>query len=195
MLVPAQLGHETGHRGIAALGPEAIQRLIARRPRRVVIGPDDSSKAGHAGPAGAGLCLAVVKEGMADAVAAIFGQQHAFAKVEQPRQVPAPGHEGLLEFALLLGHRRCGRRADNPVAVKGRHQHRAFGLREFGQILRLVGRIAGVEVGVGRKDRDPQPRKVVQRPGDSAPVSGRTARLTRPPAPSSRPDCSRPRRG
>src|SRR5690606_35030076 len=82
-VAPRKAGGKPLDAGIAALGPEAVERLVAPRPRRVVLRPHDGAE--HA-PGEAGLArglLPLLEEAHADAPAAIGLLQHRFAEIEE----------------------------------------------------------------------------------------------------------------
>ena len=68
--------------GIAALGPEGVERHVIGWATRMVGGPFDSAEGGVAQAEFFRLGLAALEEFHADAPAAIFGQEHAFAEVK-----------------------------------------------------------------------------------------------------------------
>jgi len=126
---------------------------------------DHRGKAGRLRPGGTGRILAMIEECMADALPAVFGQQHAFAEIEQILRGNTALFERSAKGGFLVPHRRGGGSPDDARAIACRHQHGAGRGGIFGKIARLVSAVAVIEIGPGGKHRDAQGRQVIQRGG------------------------------
>ncbi len=135
----------------------------------MVAGADHRREAGGIRAAAPRLRLAMVEEGVANAVAPVFRQQDAFAEVEQPRHVQPARLERGAKLRLLVQHRRCRGRADHAIPVERRDQHRIGRGGIFAQVFRLVGRVAIIEIGVCREDADAQVGQIAQHGSDLLP--------------------------
>ena len=110
-----------------------------------------------------GMGLAQVEKPVADALAAICGQQHGFGAVEHRGQGDAGAFEGRPEGVGMLGQRRAGGRAHQPRAVKRADQHRARRTAIAVEIAPLVVQIAVIKIGPVAEHREAQRGHLVQR--------------------------------
>src|SRR3989344_9332856 len=98
---PVEAGHQPVDLGIAALGPESVERAIARRAQPMVGRALHRAEGGYARPCRPAGRLAMVEERVADALTAIAGQQHRLPEIKGPRDIPSRRDEGCLEFGFL----------------------------------------------------------------------------------------------
>ena len=110
--------------------------------------------------------FAVVEERVADAPAAPGRQQHRFGKVEGIAHVLTCRVERCSDVRVLVGERQGRGRTDERSAGEGTDHEGARRGGEAAEIPALVVERAGVEIRPVAKDRDPQPRQIVQRLGD-----------------------------
>ena len=91
--------------------------------------------------------LAFIEEAMAETAAAVVGQQHRLAAVEDPIRGHGQRREWLADGRHLVDERNAGRGADHARAIEREHEHAARRARIGGQVFAFVGGITGVEVG------------------------------------------------
>ncbi|MCY1444516.1 hypothetical protein D9M71_609940 [compost metagenome] len=128
--------------------PEVVQRLVVRRPSRVIQRPLHRAEgADIETPKASGIGLALGEETHPEAGAAIVGEQHRLTEVEDPLRVPAALAERPLEFIRLVGHGQAGGGAHHPFAVQGEDEQAFRGLGIGSEVTRFVLQRAVVEVG------------------------------------------------
>ena len=122
----------------------------------MIVRPDHGSKGRACCACTQRLSLTVIEKGVADAVPSVRGQQHAFAEIEQRGGIDPAQLERRAEF-ILLGRHRAGRgRADDLRVCERRNQHRIARGDKRREVIRFVGGVAIVKIGVSGEDRDPQ---------------------------------------
>ncbi|SCB04118.1 Conserved hypothetical protein [Xanthomonas translucens pv. translucens DSM 18974] len=103
---------------------------------------------------------------MADAAAAIRGQQYRFAEIEHVCYREATAGEGRAEGVGGVAQRQPGGGADHALAVARQHEHAIRRGGIGGQILALVIQVAGVQIRPVAEHGDAQPCDIVQERGD-----------------------------
>ncbi|MNP31309.1 hypothetical protein D3C76_1244270 [compost metagenome] len=88
--------------------------------------------------------LAFGEEAYAETTAAIIGEQHRLAKVEDPLRVPALLAEGALELLGFVRHGQAGGSTHHPLAIQGQDEQAFRGLGISGQVTRFVRQSAVV---------------------------------------------------
>src|SRR5690606_15435828 len=123
-LLPRQVHRHPGLARVATARPESIvaaRTLGAARIAGVAI------NGGEAGPFESPqfprMRLARVEEAMAQAAAAILGQDHGLGAIEHAGGIDATLAEGRLERVLFVVQRQGGRGADHAVAIEGQDAH------------------------------------------------------------------------
>lgn len=132
---------------VAALLPEAVERLISGRPQRMIVGPDHRAETEIVETAQAArMRLALFEKPDAEAMPAEVLAQHRFCAIENSIGIVAVVRERLLKAGLLKLHRNSSGRSDH-FSIRKRYHDNCFGAADVGvQVIAFVFHGAIVEV-------------------------------------------------
>ena len=133
------------------------------RPARIVGRTIDRGEGGPAeAPEPARVRLALVEEAMTEAEAAVRFQQHRLAAVEDLLDREAARDERTLERLVFVGQRDAGGCTNHAPTVESEHEQAVRRTGVGRQVLRLIGRVAVIQIGIVAKHRDAQPRHGIE---------------------------------
>lgn len=121
----------------------------------MVFRPDNCTKSGIARADSLRLVLAMIEEGVSNALASIRLHQDRFTEIEYPLRIDIVPLEQLRK-TMLSGQWRCRGRADNTRFVARHDQNRIALRRKFIQIVAFIAFAALVKIRKSAKDMDAQ---------------------------------------
>jgi len=126
-------------------------------PGRMISGTHHGEEAGVCdGWERPGVLFSPIEEAVADALAAVGGQEDGFTEVEYCRGIIAGAGEGMADIVRLAPEGACGGGTDQGRRVKGGDYHRTGRTGERGEIVFFIAEITIVEIGIFCEHGDAQ---------------------------------------